>query len=189
MTAASDPYDDAGERKVVAYQETDGLAGPNSMLGYPLYHEINRALARGTETASLAYRLERYMELYPDPFVIPNFIDNHDTARFLAAGHPAAFRQALALLFTIPGIPILYQGTEQGLPESRMAMFAGGYRNAEGSFDQDSEYFRYVRRLTSLRAEHFVLTRAILRCWHRSPAGRACWLTGGNTGATVRSSC
>ena len=162
VTAASDPYDDAGERKVAAYQQTDGLPGPNSMLGYPLYHEINRALARGTETAALAYRLERFMALYPDPFVIPNFIDNHDTARFLAAGHPAAFRQALALLFTIPGIPILYQGTEQGLPESRMAMFAGGHRNAEGSFDQDSEYFRYVRRLTSLRAEHPVLTRGDL---------------------------
>ncbi len=162
VTAASDPYDDAGERKVIAYQETDGMPGPNSMLGYPLYHEVNRALARGTETAALAYRLERFMELYPDPFVIPNFIDNHDTARFLAAGHPAAFRQALALLFTIPGIPILYQGTEQGLLESRMAMFAGGYRNAEGSFDQESEYFQFVRRLTSLRAEHPVLTRGDL---------------------------
>ncbi len=159
VTGASDPYDDAIERKVIAYQETDGLPGTNSMLGYPLYHEINRVLARGVESASLAYRLERFMELYPDPFTIPNFIDNHDTARFLAAGHPAAFRQALALLFTIPGIPILYQGTEQGLPESRMAMFAGGFRNAEGSFDENSGYFQYVQRLTALRAEHPVMTR------------------------------
>ena len=158
-TASSEPYDDFGERKVAAYMESDGVPGPNSMLGYPLYHEISRVLARGVETASLAYRLERYMELYRDPFTVPNFVDNHDTARFLAAAHAAAFRQALAVIFTIPGIPILYQGTEQGLLESRMAMFAGGLRNPEGSFDPDSDYFRYVRRLTSLRAETPVLTR------------------------------
>ena len=159
VTASSERYDDFGERKVAAYQETDGVPGPNSMLGYPLYHEISRVLARGVETASLAYRLERFMELYRDPFTVPNFVDNHDTARFLAAAHGAAFRQALAVIFTIPGIPILYQGTEQGLLESRMAMFGGGLRNPEGSFDPDSDYFRYVRRLTSLRAENPVLTR------------------------------
>ena len=170
-TAVSDPYDDAGERRVAAYLETDGMLGPNSMLGYPLYHGINRALARGAASATLGYRLERYMEIYPDPYVIPNFIDNHDTARFLAAGHPAAFRQALALLFTIPGIPIVYQGTEQALPESRMAMFAGGYRNAEGSFDENSEHFQYLRRLTALRAEHPVLVRGGLEVLASESAG------------------
>lgn len=159
VTASSEPYDDFGERKVAAYMETDGVPGANSMLGYPLYHEISRVLARGVETDSLAYRLERFMELYRDPFTVPNFVDNHDTARFLAAAHAAAFRQALAVIFTIPGIPILYQGTEQGLLESRMAMFAGGLRNPEGSFDPTSDYFRYVRRLTSLRAENPALTR------------------------------
>ena len=170
-TAVSDPYDDAGERRVAAYLETDGMLGPNSMLGYPLYHGINRALARGAASATLGYRLERYMEIFPDPYVIPNFIDNHDTARFLAAGHPAAFRQALALLFTIPGIPIVYQGTEQALLESRMAMFAGGYRNAEGSFDENSEHFQYLKRLTALRAEHPVLVRGGLEVLASESAG------------------
>ena len=170
-TAVSDPYDDAGERRVAAYLETDGQLGPNSMLSYPLYHGINRALARGAPSAALGYRLERHVENYPDPFTIPIFIDNHDTARFLAAGHPAAFRQALALMFTIPGIPIVYQGTEQALPESRMAMFAGGYRNAEGSFDENSEHFQYLRRLTALRAEHPVLTRGGLEVLASESAG------------------
>jgi len=158
-TAVSEPHDDAGERRVAAYLETGGQPGTNSMLSYPLYHDINRALARGAPAATLGYRLERHMLNYPDPFTMPTFIDNHDTARFLAAGHPAAFRQALALLFTIPGIPIIYQGTEQALPESRMAMFAGGYRNPEGSFDPESEHYQYLRRLTALRAEHPVFTR------------------------------
>ncbi len=171
VTASSAPYDDFGERKVTGYLETDGVPGPNAMLGYPLYHEVGRVLARGGETASLAWRLERFMEAYRDPFTTPNFVDNHDTARFLAAGHPAAFRQALAFLFTIPGIPIIYQGTEQGLPEARMAMFAGGYRNPAGSFDPDSDYFRHVRRLTALRAEHPALARGDLEILASEPAG------------------
>ena len=170
-TAVSDPYDDAGERRVAAYLETGGQLGPNSMLSYPLYHGINRALARGAPSATLGYRLERHMANYPDPFTMPTFIDNHDTARFLAAGHPAAFRQALALLFTIPGIPIVYQGTEQALPESRMAMFAGGYRNPQGSFDSGSEHYQYLRRLTALRARHPVFSRGSLEVLASETAG------------------
>ena len=171
VTASSKPYGDAGERKVAGYIETDGRRGPNSMLGYPLYHEINQVLARGVETAALAYRLAKTMEAYPDPFVIPNFVDNHDTARFLAAAPPAAFRQALALLFTIPGIPIVYQGTEQGLVETRQAMFAGGLHNAAGSFDENSDYFRYIKRLTALRREHPALLRGDLEILQSEPSG------------------
>ena len=158
-TAVSEPYDDAGERRVAAYLEQDGKLGPNSMLGYPLYHGIRRGLAEGMEAAALAYRLSAFVETYRDPFVIPNFVDNHDTARFLSTAPPAALKQALAVVFTIPGIPIIYQGTEQGLVEARQAMFAGGYRNADGSFDEHSAYFRYLKRLTSLRHDLAVLRR------------------------------
>ena len=162
VTAVSDPYDDAGEHKVAGYFETDGRLGPNSMLGYPLYHGIRRVLAEGVETAALAYRLSAFMNTYPDPFVVPNFVDNHDTARFLSTAPATAFRQALAVVFTIPGIPIVYQGTEQGLVEARQAMFAGGYRNPDGSFDEDSAHFRYLQRLTSLRRDHAVLRQGNL---------------------------
>lgn len=170
-TAVSAPYDDAGERRVAAYLETGGRLGPNSMLGYPLYHGIRRVLAEAVETAALAHRLSTFMEAYPDPFVIPNFVDNHDTARFLSTAPPAALRQALAVVLTIPGIPIIYQGTEQGLLEARQAMFAGGYRNAEGSFDENSPHFRYVQRLTSLRREHAVLRRGSLGILGSEPSG------------------
>ena len=186
--AVSGPYDDAGERKIAGYLETDGLPGPNSMLGFPLYHEINRVLAQGGETGLLAYRLEKFMELYRDPSVIPNFVDNHDTARFLSAGHPAALRQALAVIFTIPGIPIIYQGTEQGLLETRQAMFAGGHRNAGGSFTEGSAYYRYIQRLSSLRRDHPVLTRGSLRVLASESSGPGpCSPTVATTGAIPRS--
>ena len=155
----SDPFDDAAEREIVSFMETNDTPGLNSMLGFPLYQDINRVLARGEQPKLLEYRLEKFMEIYPDPFVIPNFIDNHDTARFLASGHVAALRQALAMIFTIPGIPVIYQGTEQALPETRMAMFAGGHHNAAGSFDPTSEHYQYIQSLTALRRSNPVLTR------------------------------
>ena len=60
------------------------------MLGYPLYFELIRVFAQGLPPAALEYRLKAMMEVYPDPFAIPNFIDNHDTPRFLAS---AVWRQ------------------------------------------------------------------------------------------------
>lgn len=49
------------------------------------------------------------------------FIDNHDVPRFGGSDAPTArtlsrLRQALAYLFTMPGTPVLYYGTEVALP-------------------------------------------------------------------------
>ena len=49
------------------------------------------------------------------------FIDNHDVPRFVGRDPPdaaakARLVQALVYLFTMPGIPILYYGTEVALP-------------------------------------------------------------------------
>lgn len=49
------------------------------------------------------------------------FVDNHDVARFVGPDPPTAatrsrLRQALIYLFTMPGTPVLYYGTEIALP-------------------------------------------------------------------------
>ncbi len=167
----SDPFDDAGEREIVGFIENDGRQGLNSMLGFPMFQDINRVLGQGHPPNLLEYRFDKLMEIYPDPFTIPNFVDNHDTPRFLAFGHVEALKQALAVIFTIPGIPIIYQGTEQALPETRMAMFKGGHRNAEGSFDTESELFRHIQTLTALRTQNRVLTRGDLQVLAAESAG------------------
>ena len=141
------------------------------MLSFPLYFEINRVMARGEPTAQLQYRLEKMMEIYPDPFVMPTFVDNHDTPRFLASGHTAALKQALTTIFTVPGIPIIYQGTEQGMDETRMAMFAGGHRNAEGSFDPQHEVYRFIRSLADFRKANAVMRRGDLSVMASDDAG------------------
>ncbi len=169
--SVSDPYRDDGEKKLKGYIGSREKPYLNSMLGYPLYFEIARVVGRGQPTSQLAYRLERFMSLFADPFSIPNFIDNHDTPRFLATGHTAAFEQALALLFTIPGIPIIYQGTEQALKETRQAMFKGGFHNERGSFDRDSTAYRLIGTLSELRRSNPILTRGKLKILASDSAG------------------
>lgn len=167
----SDPFKDDGERKLKGYMGIGETPYLNSMLNYPLYFEIRRVIGRGEPTSQLAHRLALFMETYEDPYSIPNFIDNHDTPRFLATGNMAAFEQSLALLFTIPGVPIIYQGTEQALKETRQAMFEGGYHNEQGSFDENSRPYKLIQSLSEVRGANLVLRRGELRIIASDAAG------------------
>lgn len=158
----SAPFEANGEEKIISYLGTPRKPQLRSMLGFPLYFDIHAVFAEGRPPAQLAFRIQTMMERYPDPFIVPNFIDNHDTKRFLAAGSQAGFRQALALLFSLPGIPVLLQGTEQALEETRQALFAGGVGTEQDLFATDSATYRYIRQLTALRAAQRTLRRGSL---------------------------
>ena len=93
------------------------------------------------------------------------FLDNHDqTSRF---NHPetpqAQVSQALALLFTLQGIPSLYYGTEQGLQGTVTAAGQPHLGNLESvrealwgkgpkPFDQIHPLYQKIQRLAALRA-------------------------------------
>lgn len=168
---SSAPFSDNGEQVVTSFLGTGDKPELNSVIGFPLYFEINRVLGEGQPPAQLAYRLNKFMTEYPDPYVTPNFIDNHDTKRFLSAANEAALKQALAVIFTIPGIPVIYQGTEQGLQETRQAMFAGGFGSEESQFDEEAELYKYLQTLTSLRRNQRIFTRGDLTVLQASQAG------------------
>ncbi len=159
----SPTYSDAGERKVASFLGTKDKPELNSVIGFPLYFEIGSVLGEGQPSKQLAFRLETHMQVYPDPYVIPNFIDNHDTKRFLAGASEEAMQQALALIFTIPGIPVIYQGTEQAMVETRQAMFAGGYMSEQDQFNQGSEFYRYIQELSQLRTSDLLYTRGDMK--------------------------
>ena len=99
------------------------------------------------------------MQVYDNPYLLPTFIDNHDMARFLASGDLAGLKQALATIFTIPGIPTIYQGTEQAMTESRQAMFKGGFNATRDFFDPSSEMYTFIQRLARLRTSDKLFTR------------------------------
>ncbi|MDP3498706.1 MAG: alpha-amylase family glycosyl hydrolase [Myxococcales bacterium] len=88
-----------------------------------------------------------------------NFIDNHDTARFLfnARGDVKALRNALTLLLTEEGIPCVYYGTELDFfggndPANREVMWTTG-------FDSTGATWQHVARLNLVRKQHAALRR------------------------------
>ncbi len=86
-----------------------------------------------------------------------NFLDNHDVERMAARAGRAAIRQSLAALFTLPGIPCVYYGTEAGLTGPRQNMFPDAY------FDERLGPTVFLRKLLRLRKRHPALSRGHCR--------------------------
>jgi glycosidase len=159
--ALDKPFDDTQARRIDAYMRApDGTKLLPGMIDFPLYGTTVDVFARGVPTAQLGDRLRRRMQVHADPWRMATFVDNHDVDRFLASGDETGLKQALLMLMTVPGIPVIWQGTEQGFTEQRTAMFAGGY-GAQGRdhFDQDAPLFRYVQRAIALRRGDKVFSR------------------------------
>lgn len=157
----SSTYLNDGEQKVQRYYGTEQNPEFNSVLGFPLYLELEKVFAEGKPTKQLEYRLAQHMD-YGDPFTVVNFVDNHDVKRFLAVGSLASFKQALGVIFAIPGIPAIYQGTEQAMKETRQTMFAGGYMSEEDHFSTESEMYQFISRLSKVRLANKALTHGDL---------------------------
>lgn len=152
------PYEDTQMRRIDAYQRIAG--GIPAMIQFPLYATLGDVFARGHAPAELAWRIERTLALHADPWRMPSFLDNHDVDRFLSGGDEAGLRQALLALLSLPGIPVLWQGTEQGFRTPRGAMFARGVGSGgRDHFDTGSPLYREIAALTALRRAHPVLSR------------------------------
>ncbi len=158
----SKPFENTGEVELAKYLDNNGRRILPSVASFPLKQEIKSVLGQGKPTAQLAYRLEQHMQMFTNPYITPTFVDNHDVPRFLASGTDDAFKQAFALIFTIPGIPTIYQGSAQGFLETRQAMFEGGYLSDRDHFDTDNEMYRYIAGLSELRTNNRALRRGEL---------------------------
>jgi glycosidase len=86
-----------------------------------------------------------------------NFIDDDNFARYLNGNSDAVRDVALGYIFTIPGIPYIYYGTEQGFtgagePANREDLWDSGY-------DTSSTHFQVLKQWTALRGELAPLRR------------------------------
>ena len=135
------------------------------MLNFPLYAGLVDVFARGRAPAELQRRVQDMVTADArgiDPRRLPSFIDNHDLDRWLAVSGEPAMKQALLALMTLPGIPVLYYGTEQGLVEQRAAMFAAGWGSGgRDRFDTQAPLFRYTQAAVALRKAHRGFSRAL----------------------------
>jgi glycosidase len=155
------PFEDREARRIDSYQrDTRGNALLPGMLNFPLYGSLLDVFARGRPSAVLGHRIRSMMAVHANPHLMPSFVDNHDVDRFLAGADERALKQALLAIMTLPGIPVIYYGTEQGFTAQRAAMFAGGH-GADGRdhFDTGAPLYRYLQQVVAMRRTHQVFSR------------------------------
>jgi glycosidase len=147
----------------------------DSVMNYPFCHAVRDLVARGTLRPSellsdlgfLRGNLHRDVEGY-----LWNFIDTHDTARFLysAGNDPRKQRLAAAFQLLLPGMPMIYYGDEVGMTgcsdrDCRRGMLWDEAR-------QDKDTLAWYQRLVRLRRQAPVLTEGtVVRQWAEDGEG------------------
>jgi glycosidase len=170
--AIDKPGEEAEARRIEAY--ATGPEGPilSSVINFPLYGALGDVFARGHPTAELGQRIESMMRVHARPHLMPSFVDNHDVDRFLAGGDLAGLQQALLAILTLPGIPTIYYGTEQGFTAPRAAMFAAGSdAGGRDHYDTDAPMYRFLQRAIALRRGHAVFSRGVPTVMRGNGAG------------------
>jgi len=116
--------------------------------------------------------------VYANPFLIMNFLDNHDIDRYSIAVKRDVhkYKMGLAMLITARGYPQLYYGTEimldgkAGDYQGHRFDFPGGWstdkRNAfttEGRTSDENEVFAYLKILLNYRKHNIVLQNGSMK--------------------------
>ena len=165
-----------------AWQKDSKLSDVNSYLktvmDFSFYDKMNSAKNEETDDwwkgLNRVYNSFCYDYLYENPSNVMEFIENHDTDRFLGNGKDTlALKQALSILLTVNRTPQLYYGTEvlmNGTKEKTDGNvrkdfpggFAGDSHNAftaEGRSEDENAMFNWVSKLLHWRQNNEVITK------------------------------
>ncbi|MFH2201506.1 MAG: alpha-amylase family glycosyl hydrolase [Elusimicrobiota bacterium] len=122
----------------------------DSAIDLPLNEALTQVFYRKTPTEDLRKALSARRH---NRNLWVNFLDNHDVERMNSRANWRSVRQSLVALFTLPGIPCVYYGTEAGFKAARQNMFK------DSCYDEKSKYCRFLRQLLRLRKQHPALSR------------------------------
>ena len=148
---------DRDPEKIAAYND----AGIDGFVNVPQAEEMRTVFQKPDTSMERLFNFWKYNETYYDnPYLMGTFIDNHDMERFtrmivqekLFPG--TRWKLALTYMYTTPGIPIVYYGSEIAMdggndPDNRRFM----------NFRADEELIDYISRLGEIRQEYPSLTR------------------------------
>ncbi|WP_396270721.1 alpha-amylase family glycosyl hydrolase [Ideonella sp.] len=160
--AIDKPYQDSEAKRIERYMTgPKGEALLPGMLNFPLYGSGSEVFGRGAPTAVLGDRITRMVKVHPRLHWMPSFVDNHDVDRALAGSSVRGLEQHLLALMSLPGIPVLYYGTEQGFTQPRAPMFAAARPDGQDQFNTAHPLYQRIAGLTALRKAHSVLRRGV----------------------------
>jgi cyclomaltodextrinase len=140
---------------------------------WPLHSALTNVLQGRGRATDLREAWEQEAREWPRGALHMRFSDNHDERRAIARfGEPAAL-SASAMMFTLDGVPLIYNGmevgdtTESGAPAlfERLPIF---WPIAE----RRPEFPRFYKQITALRKAHDALRRGSLEWLHNSDESR-----------------
>lgn len=161
------------------WQKNSKLAAPRnselkSVMDFPLMYLLNSVVDEETNDWDRGFaRMYEYLTqdgVYPDPSNLFTFLCNHDTDRFQPTEEKAAnidrYRQALALLLTLRGIPQLYYGDEIGMAANKSKGDGALRQNFPGGFPGDAQNAFHSATRTARQQAYHDFTRRLLQ-WRK----------------------
>jgi len=94
----------------------------DGVLDFRFQELIKQHIADNTYSKAMFNRLlKNHYNKFPDHYFLPSFLDNHDMDRFLfSCGNiKEKLKQAATIQFDQPQPPIIYYGTESGIPQQQ----------------------------------------------------------------------
>ncbi|WRP08091.1 alpha-amylase family glycosyl hydrolase [Rossellomorea aquimaris] len=151
---------DRDPQKIAKYNDV----GIDGFVNFPQAEEMRSVFQKPDTSMDRLFNFWKYNETYyEDPYLMGTFIDNHDMERFtrllvqekLFPG--TRWKLALTYMYTTPGIPIVYYGSEIAVdggndPDNRRFM----------NFRADEELIDYITQLGKLRQDYPALTRGTI---------------------------
>jgi glycosidase len=146
--------------------ENTDMVGVDAALDYPLYFDLKPFVKGFTPPSELVSMYVFRKQVEADVLsshgdatrYFVTFLDNHDVKeriRYVDPANPTQYDNQVTLgvacLFSLPGIPCLYYGTEQGLhgagsdPAVREALWGGP------GFGQNSAYYQHISQIAAVR--------------------------------------
>ena len=130
----------------------------HSVTNYILFKSLHSS-HNDNNLYELAYNLQHAVPSNGLPLY--NFLDNHDQPRIAGNINNSEFLGTLyALLFTLPGIPSIYYGSEwgiQGKKEGNSDQPMRPYIDIENPPQDATRLAEYIRKLADIRKEHEAL--------------------------------
>ena len=147
--------DDQMYKDAVKFANKGGI----SLYDFPLAYAIRKSFSAGGDLSLVDQVVSQENKDFINSNELLTFIDNHDMSRFPSINQDKrAMQLALATLLTSRGIPIIYYGTEQGLHDDTKGGEDPYDRPMMQSFDQSSENFKLIQKLTALRQANLALS-------------------------------
>jgi len=142
----------------------------DSMLNAVTNYQLHKALFSGHNDHNyfeIAHTVKRHFDIMGDGvYKLYNFVDNHDVERIATKlNNKEHFYPVHTLLYTLPGIPSVYYGSEFGIEGRKERGSDASLRPhlSLSDFECDNPYKEFIKKLGEVRANVPALSKGIYK--------------------------